>query len=93
MSKRKAMTLDAIGGEQSGEPVAEALGQAVATGQGQRAHVKQLTLYLPHPVYDQLRELAFHERAKMHTLVMEGLDLVFADRGVASVEQLKGKGL
>ncbi len=55
---------------------------------GQRAHVKQLTLYLPHPVYRQLRELAFHEEKRMHSLLMEGLDRLFADRGARSIEQI-----
>lgn len=59
---------------------------------GQRAHVKQLTLYLPHPVYRQLRELAFHEERRMHSLLMEGLDRVFADRGTRSIEQLTREG-
>jgi len=35
-----------------------------------------------------LRELAFHEEKRMHNLLMEGLDRVFADRGTPSVEQL-----
>lgn len=55
---------------------------------GQRAHVKQLTLYLPHPIYKQLRELAFHEEKRMHSLLLEGLDRVFADRGRPSIAQL-----
>lgn len=55
---------------------------------GQRAHVKQLTLYLPHPVYRQLRELAFHEEKRMHSLLMEGLDRLFADGGVRSIARV-----
>ena len=37
----------------------------------------QQTVYLPPAVHDQLRELAFSERAKMHAFIMEGLDAVF----------------
>jgi len=51
----------------------------------------QQTLYLPPAVHDQLRELAFAERVKMHALVMEGLDAVFRARGMKSVSNLNGK--
>jgi len=49
---------------------------------------KQLTVYLPPPVYEQLRRLAFDERTKMHRLLLEGLDRVFADRGLAPLQDL-----
>jgi len=51
----------------------------------------QQTLYLPPAVHDQLRELAFSERVKMHALIMEGLDDVFRARGLKSVAELTGK--
>jgi hypothetical protein len=51
----------------------------------------QQTVYLPPAVHDQLRELAFSERAKMHALLMEGLDAVFRARGLKSIEELTGK--
>lgn len=88
--KRKPMTVAAISGEGGSleEPAQEAAPASQERSLGQRAHVKQLTLYLPHPVYKQLRELAFHEEKRMHNLLMEGLDRVFADRGTPSVEQL-----
>jgi hypothetical protein len=56
-------------------------------GRGRRA-VKQQTVYLPVPVYEQLRRLAFDERIKMHSLLMEGLDRVFRDRGLPSLREL-----
>ena len=34
------------------------------------------SLYLPRPVYEALRETAFHERRKIHDLIMEGIDAV-----------------
>ncbi len=86
-SRRKPMTLDAIVAPSAVAPDAQT--PAVPEERGsQRAHVKQLTLYLPHPVYRKLRELAFHEDKRMHSLLMEGLDRLFADRGVAPIEQL-----
>lgn len=51
--------------------------------------IKQQTVYLPIPVYEQLRRLAFDEREKMHTLIMEGLDRVFRDRGLRSMTELE----
>lgn len=59
---------------------------------GARPNVKQQTAYLAVPVYEQLRRLAFEERAKMHDYLIEGLDLVFRKRGLPGVEDLKGKG-
>jgi hypothetical protein len=58
-------------------------------GASQRPTVKQQTVYLPLPVYEQLRRLAFEERRKMHQLLMEGLDRVFRDRGLPGLADLK----
>jgi hypothetical protein len=51
----------------------------------------QQTVYLPPAVHDQLRELAFSERVKMHALIIEGLDAVFRARGMKSIANLTGK--
>lgn len=51
----------------------------------------QQTVYLPPTVHEQLRELAFSERVKMHALIMEGLDAVFRARGMRSIAVLTGK--
>lgn len=56
-----------------------------------RPGIRQQTAYLPEPVYEQLRKLAFEERQRMHHYILEGLDRVFRDRGLASVEELTGK--
>ncbi len=53
-----------------------------------RAVTIQQTVYLPPAVHDQLRELAFAERVKMHSLLMEGLDLVFRARGLKPLSEL-----
>ena len=55
---------------------------------GKRRRVKQQTAYLPLPVYEQIRRLAFEENTKMHSLLMEGLDRVFKDRGLPSIAEL-----
>ena len=58
---------------------------------GNRPGFKQQTAYLPLAVHEQLRRLAFEERAKMHDYLLEGLDLVFRKRGLPGVEELKRK--
>jgi hypothetical protein len=58
---------------------------------GNRPGIKQQTAYLKTPVYEQLRRLAFEERAKMHDYLLEGLDLVFRKRGLPGVDELKRK--
>ena len=57
-----------------------------------RSDTIQQTVYLPPAIHDQLRELAFVERVKMHALIMEGLDTVFRSRGLRSLADLTGKG-
>jgi hypothetical protein len=56
-----------------------------------QARTIQQTVYLPPAVHDQLRELAFSERVRMHTLLMEGLDLVFRGRGLKPIADLTSK--
>lgn len=53
-----------------------------------RPRTVQQTVYLTPAVHDQLRELAFAERVKMHSLLMEGLDLVFRARGLKPLSEL-----
>lgn len=57
-------------------------------GDAKRPAVKQHTAYLPHPVHEQLRKLAFEENRKMHDYLIEGLDRVFADRGLPAVKDI-----
>jgi hypothetical protein len=46
-----------------------------------RPDVQHTSVYIPLRVYDRLREIAFHERVKIHDLIMHGLDLVMAEKG------------
>lgn len=73
-------------------PVAKVDKPAPAKGRGTDLHgIKQQTLYLPEPVHEQLRELAYSERVRMHPLIMEGLDLLFQKRGLRSIAKLTSK--
>jgi hypothetical protein len=69
---------------QTGEaPRAERAGDAK-----RRPSVKQHTAYLSLAVHDQLRKLAFEENRKMHDYLLEGLDRVFADRGLPALKDI-----
>jgi hypothetical protein len=61
---------------------------ATRSGESKRPKVKQHTAYLALPVHEQLRKLAFEENSKIHDNLIEGLDRVFADRGLPSVNDL-----
>jgi len=47
------------------------------------------SLYLPEPVYEALRKIAFEKRLKIHDVVLEGIDLALRRRGYPSIEGLK----
>ena len=70
------------------DAVAPEEARAIRKPIGERRRVKQQTAYLPVPVYEQIRRLAFEENTKMHSLLMEGLDRVFKDRGLPSIAEL-----
>ena len=55
----------------------------------ERPFIVHSSLYLPEPVYEALRKIAFEERIKIHDLVLEGIDLALRRRGYPSVESLK----
>ena len=53
-----------------------------------KVDVKKTSIYVPMQAYEQLRELAFSEKGKMHDYYLEGLDLVFKKRGLKSLDEL-----
>ena len=53
------------------------------------ADMFRTSLYLSRAVHDVLREIAFHERKKVHDLFMEGLDHVLAKRRHPSTEEIR----
>jgi hypothetical protein len=61
-----------------------------ARTKNERSSIVHSSLYLPEPVYEVLRKIAFEERLKIHDLVLEGIDLALRRRGYPSVENLKG---
>ena len=51
--------------------------------------IVQSSLYLPGPVHEALREIAFLERLKIHDVIIEGIDAALRRRGYPSIESLK----
>jgi hypothetical protein len=58
-------------------------------GRRPRPDVVHSSIYLPEAVYEALRETAFHERCKIHDIIMQGIDLALRKRGYPSVDDLK----
>lgn len=73
---------------EAAKPTVAAIQQQERVGGSKRHSVKQHTAYLPLAVHEQLRKLAFEENRKMHDYLMEGLDRVFADRGLPAVKDI-----
>ena len=93
---KKRTSLDAIVSRTvistpTAEPVASAPPPAKPADAGNRLATKQQTVYLPLAVHRQLRKLAFDEEGKMHDYLLEGLDLVFRQRGLPGIAELKKK--
>jgi hypothetical protein len=61
----------------------------VARKQIERPSIVHTSLYLPEPVYEALRKIAFEERLKIHDVLLEGIDLALRRRGYLSIEDLK----
>jgi hypothetical protein len=66
------------------ESIQMAVTKAVKTEKARQ----QLPTYIPNNAYEQLRKLAFDERASMNALILEGIDLVFKNRGLKSITEL-----
>jgi hypothetical protein len=54
-----------------------------------RSEVVHTSLYLPGDVHEALRTAAFHERCKIHDIIMEGIGAALKKRGYPSVDDLK----
>jgi hypothetical protein len=76
-----------------GSPLVSSPRYGGATGaarrQPERPSIVHSSLYLPEPVYEALRKIAFDERIKIHDLVLEGIDAALRRRGYPSAESLK----
>jgi hypothetical protein len=62
---------------------------SAARTHAERPAVVHSSIYLPEPVYETLRRIAFDERLKIHDIVLEGIDAALRRRGYPSVDNLK----
>jgi hypothetical protein len=60
-----------------------------ARKQTERPSIVHTSLYLPEPVYEALRKIAFEERLKIHDVVLEGIDLALRRHRYPSIDSLK----
>lgn len=51
------------------------------------------SLHLPEAAHAKLRELGYHERQSMTKLILEGVDLLFAKRGISPIAELHKDGI
>ena len=49
-------------------------------GRRPRPDIVHSSIYLPESIYEALREIAFHERCKIHDLILEGTRAVLKKR-------------
>src|SRR4051794_4998725 len=93
MTKRPSLiaTLSLPDGE--GEPEsAPAPAQEAPAGAKRkpRPDIVHTSVYIPKPVYQKLREIAFTTDCKVHDVIMEGIDAALRKYGHPSVNALKG---
>jgi hypothetical protein len=50
-------------------------------GRQARPGIVHSSLYLPTEMHEALREAAFHERVKIHDIVLEGIEMALRKRG------------
>lgn len=49
---------------------------------GERAEIVHSSVYLPKPLHQRLREIAFKRDCKIHDLIIEGIEAVILRHGV-----------
>ena len=71
-------------------PAAPELEEAMPKpARAKRAGVVHTSIYVPRPVYQKLREIAFTQERKVHDIIMEGIDAALRKYGHAGVDALK----
>ena len=74
-----------------GEPPAALEVEEVTTkpARAKREGVVHTSIYVPRPVYQKLREIAFTQERKVHDVIMEGIDAVLQKYGHAGIAARK----
>ena len=62
--------------------------EVTVRGEETNEGMKRQTLYMPAQVHEQLRDLAHTERVSQQKLIREAVDMLFANRGLKSWDEL-----
>jgi hypothetical protein len=54
-----------------------------------REGIVHTSIYIPRPVYQKLREIAFTQERKVHDIIMEGIDAALQKYGHPAIAALK----
>jgi hypothetical protein len=57
-----------------------------------RPEIVHTSVYIPRPVYQKLRQIAFETDCKIHDVIMEGIDAALRKAGHPSIAELKQQG-
>ncbi|WP_020397224.1 hypothetical protein [Thiolinea disciformis] len=90
--KKAAAGLDALK-QLATPPVSNTMPQPSASESNDKPDKVVFSLHLPEVAHSKLRELSFYERNSMTKLILEGVDLLFSQRGLPSIEELKQDGM
>ena len=58
-------------------------------GRTKREGIVHTSIYVPRPVYQKLREIAFTQERKVHDIIMEGIDAALQKYGHPAIAALK----
>ncbi len=89
-TKKKAAGLDALANVKS-EVIDKPVILEAPIKKSTEKKTKSFPLHLPLETHKVLRELAFHEDTSMTKIILEGVDVVFKERGLRSIAELKDK--
>jgi len=72
-------------------PPSPAPNQAETAAPPSPAPIKSFNLNLPLAAHKKLREIAFHEEDSITSLILDGIDLLFVQRGLPPIANTKSK--
>ena len=91
-NKKKAAGLDALKHLET-PPASPTPPQPAAPAVSDKPDKVVFSLHLPEAAHAKLRELSYHERQSMTKLILEGVDLLFAKRGILPIAELHKDGM
>jgi hypothetical protein len=92
MTKRPSVigSLSLVGEPPAAEPELEAA--TPKPTRAKREGIVHTSIYVPRPVYQKLREIAFTQERKVHDIIMEGIEAALQKYGHPAIADLKEDG-